>query len=389
MPTSGGAPLVERGTTKFDDWPLELGPHLTCVEARKVRAFIRLYCRCFAFSVQDLEGYKGKPIHIQLEDVHPIFQRPYRLSTFERIGVQARCQEILAAWLIEFSNMTCATVMLSKKNIFGNWTKKWMCGHYCSVNRNTKSDWYPMPIPEELFDAIGFSWVFSMLDLRSRYHQLPLFKEDRVKIAFRGVDRDGKDQLYHWKFLLFGLKIAHAVFQRVMDQVFFGLPFARCYIDDVIIFNKTPQEHVKHFQAVFERLRRWKLRLHHGKCKFFHDRLGYLGHMIIPGGLRVQQAKVDALQSIPTPVNVPRLCAFLGVAKYYSQFVKNFSLIAKPLIILTNNDQTWTWDRAQQHAFETLKQQLGAAPVLRRPNVSKSFHLHTDWSSLDLRVVLI
>ena len=99
MPASGSSPLVERETTEFDDWPLELGPRLTVAEARKVRAFIRSYCRCFAFSLQDLEGYKGKPIHIQLEDDHPIFRRPYRLNVSERIGVQARCRELLAAKL--------------------------------------------------------------------------------------------------------------------------------------------------------------------------------------------------------------------------------------------------------------------------------------------------
>ena len=87
MLAPGGSLLVEKETTKFDDWPLELGPHLTGAEARKVRAFIRSYRRCFAFSLQDLEGYKGKPIHIQLEDDHPIFWRPYRLSILERIGV--------------------------------------------------------------------------------------------------------------------------------------------------------------------------------------------------------------------------------------------------------------------------------------------------------------
>jgi hypothetical protein len=130
-----------------------------------------------------------------------------------------------------------------------------------------------------------------------------------------------------------------------MDQVLSGLPFARCYIDDVIIFSKTPQEHVRHLQAVFEWLRRWGLCLHHGKCKFFHDRLAYLGHMIIPGGLSVQQAKVDVLQKIPAPVDVPRLCALLGLANYYRRFVKNFSLIAKPLTILTSKDQPWTWGR--------------------------------------------
>ena len=102
-----------------------------------------------------------------------------------------------------------------------------------------------------------------------------------------------------------------------MDHVLSGLPFAHCYIDDVIIFSMIPQEHMRHLQAVFERLQRWRLRLHHDKCKFFNDRLAYLGHMIIPGGLGVQQVKVDALQKISVPVDVPRFCIFLGLANYY------------------------------------------------------------------------
>ena len=92
-----------------------------------------------------------------------------------------------------------------------------------------------------------------------------------MKTVLWGVDHDGKDQLYHWKFLRFGLKNIHAEFQRVMDHVLSGLPFSWCYIDDVIIFNKIPYKHVRHLQTIFERLQQWELRLHHGKYKFFHD----------------------------------------------------------------------------------------------------------------------
>ena len=131
----------------------------------------------------------------------------------------------------------------------------------------------------------------------------------------------------------------------MMDLVLSGLSFARCYIDDV---SKTPQEHVRHLQTVFELLRRWGLCLYHGKCKFFYDQLAYLDHMIIPGGLGVQQTKVDALQKFPIAVDVPRLRTFLGLANYYRRFVKNFSLITEPLAILTSKDQPWTWGREQQ-----------------------------------------
>ena len=376
-------PLVD------EDWEMDIGMGLTGAEARRVRAFIRSYRACFAFKLTDLEGYKGKPVRIQLEDDHPVFRRPYRLSVSEKDGVKIRCMELLSAGLVELSDgeYACATVMPAKKDILGNWTEKRMCGDYRPVNKKTKSDRYPMPTPEELFDAVGKARVFSTLDLRSGYHQLPLRVEDRVKTAFWGVDDDGKDSLFHWKFLPFGLKNAPAEFQRVMDQVLKGLPFARCYIDDVI-FSDSPSEHVRHLQQVFERLRAWGLHLHHGKCKFFHDTLAYLGHMIVPGGLGVQMAKVEALNKIPIPRDVPRLRAFLGLANYYRRFVRNFSVIAKPLTQLTRTGQDWKWEPAQDAAFEALKKALGSAPVLRRPDTRRPFQLHTDWSMLGLGAVL-
>jgi hypothetical protein len=119
------------------------------------------------------------------------------------------------------------------------------------------------------------------------------------------------------------------------------------FLDVTFIFSNSPHEHGGHLQAVFERLQQWGLRLHPGKCKFFHDQLPYLDHMIVPGGLGVQQAKVDALHKIPASSDVPRLRAFLGLENYYRRFVKNFSLIAKPLTILTEKDQPCIWSRKQ------------------------------------------
>ena len=165
--------------------------------------------------------------------------------------------ELLSTKLVELldGEYACANVMLAKKDILGNWTKKRMCGDYQPVNKKTKSDRYPMPTPEELFNAVGKARVFSTLDLRSRYHQLPLRVEDQVKTSFWGMDDYGKDSLFHWKFLPLGLKNVPVEFQCMMDQVLKGLPFARCYIDDVIIFSGSPLKHVRHLQQVFERLR--------------------------------------------------------------------------------------------------------------------------------------
>ena len=126
---------------------IKLGSHLVGAEARKIWVFIFSYHKCFAFSLHDLEGFKGKSIHIQLEDDHPIVWRPYRLSVSERIDIQACCWELLAARLIELFNgeYACATVIPSKNDIFGHWTEKHMCRDYRPVNQKTKSDRYPMP----------------------------------------------------------------------------------------------------------------------------------------------------------------------------------------------------------------------------------------------------
>ena len=121
-----------------------------------------------------------------------------------------------------------------------------------------------------------------------------------------------------------------------------------------------------------------------------NGRLAYLSHMITPWGLGVQQANVDALQKIPTSVDVPRLCIFLGLANYYERFIKNFSLIAKPLTILMSKDQPWTWGCEQHRVFETLKHRLGAALVLWRPNVPKFFccirnRVHWIWEQFSFK----
>jgi hypothetical protein len=114
--------------------------------------------------------------------------------------IQAHTAELVEAGLVELAPPDCeyasATVMPSKKDIYGNWTEKRMCGDHRRINKFTKSNCYAMPIPEENFEAIGHAKVFSTLDLRSGYHQIGLREEDKEKTAFWGIDKDGKDRLY-------------------------------------------------------------------------------------------------------------------------------------------------------------------------------------------------
>lgn len=148
--------------------------------------------------MQELGTLKGPGIRIDLAVDAPIFRRPYRYSDMERALIQARCQDLLGAGLVEksFGEYASATVMPAKKDMHGNWTDRRMCGDYRPINRQTRSDRYAMPTPEEIFDAIGHARVFSTLDLRAGYHQLPIRVGDRQKTTFWGIDSHGKDVLY-------------------------------------------------------------------------------------------------------------------------------------------------------------------------------------------------
>ncbi|CAM6086541.1 unnamed protein product [Calypogeia fissa] len=340
--------------------------------------------------MKELGTLKGPGIRIELASDTPIFRRPYRYSDMERDLIRSKTLDLLEAGLVEISHgeYASATVMPVKKDIHGNYTDRRMCGDYRPINRITKSDKYAMPTPEEIFDAVGHARVFSTLDLRAGYHQLPIWRPDKVKTAFWGVNTHGKDSLYHWLFLPFGLKNAPAEFQRVMDRILAGLEFVRCYIDDILVFSSTVKEHQTHLQAVFERLRTHGLRLHPGKCKFFQEQVEYLGHVIYSGGLGVQQTKVLAITLIPRPTDVSRIRAFVGLANYYRRYVKGFSRIVKPLTSLLKVDQEWHWGEEQERAFQELKAQLTSAPILRRPIRGRPYQLHIDWSMLGLGAVL-
>jgi hypothetical protein len=120
------------------------------------------------------------------------------------------------------------------------------------------------------------------------------------------------------------------------------------------------------------------LKLHPGKCRFYCDRVEYLGNMIYPGGLGVVASKVEVVISIPRPKDVSRLRAFLGLCKYYRKFVKTFSAIAKPLTMLTRSNQLWIWGDEQEAAFQQLKERLASAPILCRPIAGRTYQLYTN-----------
>ena len=163
-----------------------------------------------------------------------------------------------------------------------------------------------------------------------------------------------------------------------MDEILRDLPFCRCYIDDIIIWSTSFEEHLQHPQVVFDRLRKAGLKVHPGKCVFGADSIDFLGHRISAGKLEPQQDKLAADRDLPSPTDISSLRAALGLFSYYRKFVLHFSSIAFPLNALLKKNRAWEWGEAHENAYLQLKEQLCSAVILRLPDPYSPFILTTD-----------
>jgi hypothetical protein len=226
-----------------------------------------------------------------------------------------------------------------------------MCVDYQSLNEVTIKNEYPLPRIEDLFDQMKGASVFSKINLRSGYHQLKIPGSDIPKTAFR--TRYG---LYEYTVMSFGLTNAPAYFMYLMNKVFMEYldRFIVVFIDDILIFSKTMEEHEEHLRLVLEKLRSNQLYAKFSKCEFWLTEVTFLGHVISAGGVSVDPGKVrDVLNWMP-PTTVLEIQSFLGLAGYYHRFIKDFSKIAKPMTKLLEKNKAFEWTRECQASFEEL-----------------------------------
>jgi hypothetical protein len=227
-----------------------------------------------------------------------------------------------------------------------------MCVDCRSLNEVTIKNKYPLPRIEDLFDQMKGASIFSNIDLRSGYHQLKIRESDIPKTAFR--TRYG---LYEYIVMSFWLTNAPAYFMYLMNKVFMEYldKFIVVFIDDILIFSKTEEEHEKHLRMVLEKLRSNRLYAKLSKCEFWLTKVAFLGHIISAGGIIVDPSKVkDVLNWMP-PMNALEIRSFLRLAGYYRRFIKDFSKIAKPMTRLLEKNKNFDWTEECQVSFEELK----------------------------------
>ncbi|KAD7117098.1 hypothetical protein E3N88_04366 [Mikania micrantha] len=261
-----------------------------------------------------------------------------------------------------------------------------MCIDYRELNKLTIKNRYTLPCIDDLFDQLQGSAWFSKIDLRSGYRHLRVHEDDIPKTAFR--TRYG-----HYEFLVmpFGLTNAPAVLMDLMNRVCrpYLDKFVIVFIDGILIYSKSKEEHEQHLKLVLEILRKEQLCAKFSKCEFWLKEVQFLGHIVNEKGVHVDPAMIEAVQNWSTPKTLTEIRSFLGLAGHYRLFISNFPRIPVPLTYSTQKDRPYEWGPQQEEAFQTLKQKLCDAPVLTLPDGNDDFVVYCDASNLGLGCVLM
>ena len=312
----------------------------------------------------------------------PSYRPPYRLGPAEQDELEEQIKDLLAQGFIRPSCSPYGAPVLFVPKKDGRWR---MCIDYRALNKQTVKDRYPLPRIDLLLDRLGQARVFSKLDLAQGYHQIAMAKDSVEKTAFC-------TNLGQWEYLVmpFGLCNAPSTFQRLMNEVFKQEinSFVLVYLDDILIYSRSMEEHWEHLQHALDKLRRARLygRLH--KCEFLKDKVDYLGFEVGRDGIRTSPEKVRAILDWPRPQSVHDVRSFLGLASYYRKFIKGFSQLAKPMTDLTRDKVAWSWGDAQEHSFMALKVAIATAPILRLPDFERQFIITTDASDVAIGAIL-
>ena len=258
---------------------------------------------------------------------------------------------------------------------------------YQKLNSITTKDAYPLPCIEDNLDALKGAKFFSTLDLISGYWQVEMAPENKEKMAFCT-----KYGLFQFKVMPFGLRYAPGTFERLMETVLRGMQWERAvlYLDDIIVFSDSVEEHLKRLEEILQRLRAANLMLKPSKCHFFKRQVEFLSHIVSQDGVSTDPHKVEAVKEWPIPRRVRDVRAFLGLTGYYRRFIQNYEEIAKSLHELTEKNTEFVWTTERERAFQKLKSSLTTAPILGYPSAEEDdvFLLDTDASNCHIGAVL-
>ncbi|GJW69463.1 reverse transcriptase domain-containing protein [Tanacetum coccineum] len=361
---------------------------LACIKADEKKLddirIVRDFSEVFPDDLSGLPPVRELEFRVDLiPGASPVVKSPYRLAPSEMLELSNQLKELQEKGFIRPSHSPWGAPVLFVKKKDGAMR---MCIDYRELNKLTIKNRYPLPRIDDLFDQLQGACCFSKIDLRSGYHQLRVREEDIPKTAFR--TRYG-----HFEFTVmpFGMTNAPAIFMDLMNRVCkpYLDKFVIVFIDDILIYSKSEEEHEVHLKTILDLLKKEKLYAKFSKCEFWLKEVQFLGHVVNHDGIHVDPSKVESVKNWKTPESSTEIRSFLGLAGYYRRFIENFSKIAKPLTLLTQKNKTYVWGDEQEEAFRILKEKLCNAPVLALPDGPDDFVVYCDASKLGFGCVLM
>lgn len=323
---------------------------------------------------------------LNIRDTEPVFVKNYRLPQVQKEEIGRQVKTLLQNDLIELSqsNYNSPLIVVPKKSVDGK--PKWrLCIDYRLLNKKLIPDKHPLPRIDEILDGLGRARYFSVMDLHSGYHQIPLQTESRHLTSF-----STNNGYYQFKVLPFGISVAPAAFTRMMAIAFSGLSpeAAFIYMDDIIVIGFSEDHHLINLRKVFETCRKYNLKLNPLKCDFFKSEVYFLGHKCTAEGILPDPSKLHAVEKYPTPKTSEEAKRFTAFCNYYRRFIPNFSGLARPINELTRKRNTFNWTEECQKAFDEIRKQLNSAKILAYPDFTKKFKITVDASQLACGAVL-
>ena len=379
-------PRLEELLEKLDlsgikDWSIE--------NQKAVYKLIEDYQHLFAMNIKELGKTSLVKHEIKLDNTIPFKERYRKIPYHQYEEVRKHLKEMLEIGAIRKSVSPWASPIVLVKKKDGSIR---FCIDLRKLNNRTIKDAQSLPRIEDSLECLAGAAIFTSLDLVSGYWQVELTEESKPLTAFTV----GPLGFYECVRMPFGLTNAPATFQRLMESCLGELHLRWCiiYLDDIIIFSKTPQEHIERVRGVFAKLDAAGLRLKPSKCEFFKTKISYLGHIVSKAGIETDPKKIADILAWPEPKTVTDVRSFLGFTNYYRKFIHQYAQKAKPLNKLISGENASKkkarveFDDECKQAFEMLKEICSKTPILAYADYTKPFKLHTDASEKGLGAVL-